>query len=285
MADGSIGGGKTESRSVELRAEIEENEEAIKWRKSRLIQKKKELHEKMELRGIAAEGQALAEALGQLETENADLAFAIADEQEAIAEAKERYRVYRKNVRRILWMKSENQELQAEDFLTGSPLKDARISKVDATGLLVRHQTGVTRVGVAHLSPALRERLDLSVEEAQAAMMALYLKDAKLKKAMNQKPRVDAPTEAEIEAMMISSLRERKEKAWKLADLARKARAEIQRSRHEDAYSTNRSVPASLETWRERTQRFEAALVRYQKNLGIAIEEVRELEPGFALPD
>ena len=116
-------------------------------------------------------------------------------------------------------------------------------------------------------------------------MMELYLKDAKMKASMKKKPVKDAPTELEIEAAMNDALRERKAKVWELADLVRKARVEIQRARHEDAYSSSRSVPASLESWRERANRFEVALARYQKNLGVALVAVRELEPDFELDD
>lgn len=287
LADGTIGGGSGSHPDVKLLVRIDDDEGNLRYQKKRLVGYQAMLFAGRKREEAERAETVLATEIERLTENAADLALKVADGKEDLAEVEKRFCDERRVARRLLWAGMIGRPLTASDLLTAGRFDEARITKVDATGLRIRHRTGSGRIPVERLSLELRETLDLSIAEARQAILELYLKDARLKAAMSKdrsrKP--ERPTPEDLEAALQEAIAAQQVRVVELQNLIRLSEEEIRRARHQDANSSNRSVPASLETWKERERRYRSALGSYRKSLDAALVEGRELDPGFMAED
>ena len=226
----------------------------------------------------------LQDVVNELESENGDRLLKVSEVQDEIDRLGEDFQKYRRDARNLLWIKARNRELNQNQIIGGEAFINATITKVDETGLLVRHDAGVSHIPVERLNQELRNELDLDPEEARLAMLELYARDARGKASRRAAPAEDdtpVPTEAEIVDRRKELLAGMKLEATKLHRLSRESQAEANRSRSMDRYSSNRSVPASLETWAERAHRFDRLSLRYTTRLAAVLSKIREFDPAF----
>jgi hypothetical protein len=211
-----------------------------------------------------------------LQDEAADLALTATEEEDAIVEIGNEKRRYRGTVREEIWPRYLNQELEAKHLRGGVEFKNARISKIDAAGVTVKHASGVSRVEVLDLAPEFREKLDLSLTEARRVMTDLLLKDARGKQFRERQAhqqRAGQPTAAEP-----------KDQVEKYFSLIRRADETARVARYNDRYSSSRSASGKLETWGARAVRFEGAAARYREQFSASVLDVRKLEPRYRPP-
>ena len=222
-----------------------------------------------------------------LQDEAADLALTATEEEDAIVEIGNEKRRYRGTVREEIWPRYLNQELEAKHLRGGVEFKNARISKIDAAGVTVKHASGVSRVEVLDLAPEFREKLDLSLTEARRVMTDLLLKDARgkqFRERQAQQQRAGQPTAAELEVIFTRRLAETKDRVEKYFSLIRRADETARVARYNDRYSSSRSAPGKLETWGARAVRFEGAAARYREQFSASVLDVRKLEPRYRPP-
>lgn len=233
----------------------------------------------------ASESRRLEEELAGATSENADLTLAIAGLEEKIEDLESERVSYRGRMREWLWPKFINQELKEDDLLTSSGFKNAIISGIDAAGLMIRHQAGVARVPVAHLTPGFREKLDLNLEEASEMMAKIYASDARRRRDASERinEKIE-PLEIRDDVEIDKDLARGKAKVIRLQKLIVTADAEAANARTQDRRSKNRSAPGSLETWIQRANRYEQLALKYRNQLAITVEALRELDPSYKVP-
>lgn len=222
-----------------------------------------------------------------LQGEVADMALAATEEEDAIGEIGNEKARYRAEVREVIWPRYLNQALEAKHLRGELEFKNARISKIDAAGVTVRHASGVSRVEVLDLAPEFREKLDLSLTEARKVMTDLLLKDARGKQGRERQAnqqRAGQPTAAELEEIFLRRLAETKDRVGKYFNLIRHADETARIARYNDRYSSSRSAPGKLETWGARAKRFEQAAAKYRERFAASVLEVRTLDPQYQPP-
>ncbi len=271
-----------EKRNEELISSLLDGDVEISILKEDIGEQLKVLNDLTLQKDRAEEIETVAGELHQLVRSNADLRLTLSEAEEAVVQAENLRKAYRSQMREWLWPQFANRPLENEDLVTRISYKDARIIRVDAAGLLVRHQSGVARIEVASLSPVFRGKLDLSISEAKQVMMEMMAQDLKLKKRRVKKE--GEPSPADVETLLAKKLAKGKEKAFKLSDLISKADSAAADARYQERTSKNRSAPASLETWGARAARFERAALKYRNQLAEALIAVREMEPNFSVP-
>lgn len=273
----------TSGGSAKWLKEIEIAEKNLEWKKKQLREAQAKILELESQALVGMRGEVLVLETEKLEAGNLDLSLAIAGERASIDQLKRSFVEQRNTIRKILWSGFVNRKLEAGDLASGSVFKGGRITRVDQTGLLVRHDSGVARVAVGELSEELRDQLDLSIKESDEALLELYRRDSRLKNSLAREPASGEPTLEQIERAMFATLRERKSRVRKLGELVRRSRQEIQRAEYHESFSNKRSVPESLETWGERASKLRSALIRYERDLSEAIADVQEIDPDFDL--
>jgi hypothetical protein len=223
----------------------------------------------------------LEDALGLASSKNADLILAVSKVEEEIGDLAAKRVSYQGRMRERLWPQFSNQELKEDFLLRSSEFKNAIITGVDAAGLMIRHQSGVARIPVAHLSLAFREKLDLNLEEATEMMLKIYSRDAKLRRGQEDRrgEGIETP-EMKADAKRAKTLAEGKEKVAKLLKLIAFADAEAANARSQDRRSSSRSAPGSLETWTQRASRFEQVAMSYRNQFAATVLALRKMDPG-----
>ncbi len=227
----------------------------------------------------------LEDALGLASSENADLILAVSNVEKEIEDLEAKRLSYQGRMRDRLWAQFTNQELKEDSLLRPSEFKNAIITGVDAAGLMIRHQSGVARIPVAHLSPGFREKLDLNLEEAAEMMSKIYSRDAKLRRGQEDRGSEGIETAAmKAAAQRGKTLAEGKVKVTKLLKLIAFADAEAANARSQDRRSKSRSAQGSLETWIQRANRFEQVAMNYRNQFAATVLAVREIDPGYKVP-
>lgn len=267
-----------EMQIAKLRAKVERHEEIFA---RRLAQDSTAENERQQ------QGK-LQEELEIIMIEVADLELHATEQEAMIAKLGDQKSKHRDRARGGLWLKHQNQPLKASHLREPLPYRGPKILKIDAGGLTVRHESGVSRVTVAQLSPDFREELDLSVSEAKEAMTEMFLKDARIKSARGKQAdaaaQAELPTPAEIEELLSKRLKEELAKVEKFHALIDSAEETAVMARRNSRQSSNKHPHGKLETWTERASRFEKAAISYREQLALAEAEVRRLTPGGSVP-
>lgn len=232
------------------------------------------------------EYQRLSKTLAQASTRTNDLITAASKLELRIVDLEKERVSYQARMRRLLWPRFRNLKLKKEHLSKPLEFETAVITRVDAAGIMIRHQSGVSRIPVADLAPRFREELDLNLEEADKAMSKIHSLDAQFKRRQKvNEDMIDDALEINQSEAQDRTLTERKNRVEQLSQLIASADAEAANAKAQDRTSRNRSAPGSLETWAKRANRFAQAALNYRNQRAAAVLAVKELDPDYSWPD
>ncbi len=238
--------------------------------------------------GLAAEAGRLEAKAGRLREQCETLEAAVADAENSLFDYRSRYRM---QVR----ASAAGEELGDFRALDGKIYKNARIRRVSATGLEIRHDEGNSRFLPSELEEIWNERFQWDEAELEAQLKAERERERRHhesfrrkkktpprvaaagrgKKAPREKPAVDEAEQQRIEELRQAVIETRRRLS--------QVESEAVRARTEARTSKGRSVPGSLETWAERTARLEAAREKLRAQYISARGKLAAVAPGDSL--
>lgn len=169
----------------------------------------------------------------------------------------------RRETRARIWPKWLGRPLQQSDLLREIPFRDLRIQRVEESGLVVSHATGVIRIPVIEISKQVREELDLQLSKAHRPTKNARVAVQTPKHSGGEEKTIQPPP-ASSQTAEISILQKRIAKLRSLISQAEKGAA---LARWNDRNAKSRSAPRSLETWDQQAKRLEALALSYRNQL------------------
>lgn len=249
--------------------------------------------ERISQRAVFEELRTQITKLGNCTLEEQELAVAVALEQEAIRDlvsAQERHALA---YRAKLWDQAKGRTLPELRTKDGKTYRSVEIREVGLEGVEIRHETGAARLSVRLLAEALRREWQLDLAESQrllrerceAGWEAMRTKQEKRLAAAEARSGVgELPSgeEGGDRVELMSLLEENRILTARLVRL----RTELSEAANRVAYSRQRSVPGSLETWAEREEHLRLLQARLQTHVQQTRGRIRLLSPGQVfLPD
>lgn len=218
------------------------------------------------LRRLSATQEAETRRLAELAPRKAS----VEAELEAVAAEFAEYRAaYRRQVRAA----AAGERLAELKSLNGRTYREVTIRQVTADGIDFRHADGISRLGPSELDGTWRERFQWDPEEQALKPVAEPLPVAKPRPtpstAKKPSPKI---TENELEELREAVIATQ-------ADVDA-ALAEVAHARSEELTNRGRSVPGSLETWRDRATRLEGVAKRLKTRNLAARARLAAVSPG-----
>jgi len=197
---------------------------------------------------------------------------------------------YRRKYRQQTWAAAVGESLGDLEIRGGRVYRKSTISKVTEVGLEIRHEDGIARIQGPDLSMAIQDRFQWDDAERMQRLQREYaehnsIKDPKLAAKPPAKPvpvkrsfSRSAPVSPE-DQVKIDAAR-KKVIGWK----SRVSQLSSDRfAAQSNAYSSQTSVPGSLETWQARASRLTAELAKAKGELAAAKSVLQDLSPKDSL--
>jgi hypothetical protein len=222
------------------------------------------------MRRMLAENEAGARRLEELGSQRAACEAGLASVR---AESAEYRAAYRRQVR----AEAAGERMAELRSLNGRTYREVAIRQVTAEGIEFRHADGISRLSPGDLEAAWRERFQWDPEEIpKAVAKAEPETEPKAKPKKPAPPRKERPvpqtTEDELEELRAAVIATQ-------ADVDA-ALAEVAHARAEELTNRGRSVPGSLETWRDRATRLEGVAKRLKTRNLAARARLAAVSPG-----
>lgn len=218
------------------------------------------------LRRLSATQEAETRRLAELAPRKASLEADL----EAVRAASAEYRAaYRRQVRAA----AAGERLVELKSLNGRTYREVTIRQVTADGIDFRHADGISRLGPSELDGTWRERFQWDPEEQALKPVAEPLPVAKPR----PKP---SPAEKPSPKVTENELEELREAVIATQADVDAALAEVAHARSEELTNRGRSVPGSLETWRDRATRLEGVAKRLKTRNLAARARLAAVSPG-----
>lgn len=205
----------------------------------------------------------------------------------SIPPLEEQFASYRKTYREQTWANAVGESLGNIEVRGGRVYRNSVIKLVTEVGLEIRHEDGVARVQGPDLSLALQDRFQWDDAERTRRLekeLADHnsIKDPSQELQAPPKPmpvKQAAPRTAPaapVDQAKIDSAR-KKVTAWRTRVFKLSSEKATAQS---NAYSSQTSVPGSLETWQAKAARLTSELAKAKGELAAAKAELKTLSPG-----
>ena len=254
---------ETEADAAKLRT-LERRLSAMrsKWEKELLPRSGQEDLLRRWSAALEAETRRLAELAPRRESVEAELAALRAESAD-----------YRAAYRRQVRSAAAGERLDELKSLNGRTYRDVMIRQITADGIEFRHADGISRLGPLELDGTWRERFQWDPEEE--------IPKPEVKPVPVAKPRTtSSPTGKPAPRITESELEELREAVITTQADVDATLAEVAQARAEELTNRGRSVPGSLETWRDRAARLEGVAKRLKARNLAARARLSAVSPG-----
>lgn len=215
----------------------------------------------------------------------------------AVATIEAKFSDYRAAYRRKTWSGAIGEKLGDISIPGGREYRDATITKVTDVGLEIRHEHGFARIQAPDLDRKIQDRFQWNDEERRKRLTEekeLHqgvddpLTDESGNAGDSSDDGMDSPREPVVRVVKkdrtrvpqdlekINELR-RQVTGWKMK--VSKLRNEKSSADSQAGYGNRTSVPGSLETWKARSARLGAELIKARAELDVAKSKLSNLSP------
>lgn len=262
---GDVSGAKEPQTAGSLRAELLRGQQKLIKLDYEMIDKERLLQD---LKGMQSRVSEVRRIKGQLKTLSNELDELHRSSDEIIKSTVQRkadFREYQQDRRISLRLRAQGEKIDMLALPNGRIFKDVIIRKADEVGIRIQHQSGTSRIEAADLPVEWRRRLDFDLGESQAALTQekerLAARDQAILKAQKKiadgkQPKKPSLTNEQIQIEITNFMRKRDQ-----------ARQESRTAAAKSRNSRTRSGPEGLETWEQRSTRYERIARSYESKI------------------
>jgi len=288
VADGTLGGDR-EGETLRMETKLSQGRAKLRKLRTNLVElqtsqviseRRKKLRVKIPaLEAQLAEGNQLLERLVQ----DADAA------QAEVVKIQNDWLAYRQSRRDRVRSQVAGEFLGDLQLVSGRRYRGVIIKSVDATGMKISHHGGMAFIKT-HLIPfELRQELDLSLEESEAAFKKERAAELERRKKIKQQLALNKvqsangvlKKEKDKENGRRAELERGKAEIASLIRKMNRAQSAASRARSNDAFSSMRSVPGSLQTWSERARAMDRAASKYRIKIRKLVSKLQRIAPNY----